>query len=86
MGALAYDGVITTLTLLVTAFIWSLVSSAVMKKRLFTSFYKKSMSNQRLMIERSAMPKKIRRNALVQEVIRIEKHGVYHGVSSPKFE
>ena len=42
----------------------------VIENKIVYKFYKKSMSNKLVMMERSAMPTKIKRNALVQEVIR----------------
>ena len=42
----------------------------VREKKVLYKFFKKSMSNPLVMMERSAMPTKIKRNALVQEVIR----------------
>ena len=42
----------------------------VVKNQIEYRFYKKSMSNHRVMLARSAMPPNIKRNSLAQEVIR----------------
>ena len=46
------------------------VQVKVVKNKIEYRFYKKSMSNHRVMLARSAMPPNIKRNSLAQEVIR----------------